>query len=196
MNKQKSNKIKLIYSQAHVNGWDRSPHLRILVRSNKSGTPDNERRLQLQIGTGKFRWRLFVSSWASYQNVFPATAGQRSRHASRQVRDARAVMHASIANLRFSLKSGEMFPAFPAHAHAAILRIWWEAHCQISKGSPYMGALWPNTLLTSCRWISFVITTLLVSRKLLSKWNINVNHCRKYVSCMIWEIVLYQIEID
>ena len=50
--------------------------------------------------------------WASYRirkiagahalgnagNVFPATAGKRSRHASRHVRDARAVMHARIAN--------------------------------------------------------------------------------------------------
>ena len=31
-------------------------------------------------------------------NVFPATAGKRSRHASRHVCDARAVMHAGIAN--------------------------------------------------------------------------------------------------
>ena len=31
-------------------------------------------------------------------NVFPVTAGERSRHASRHVRDARAVMHAGIAN--------------------------------------------------------------------------------------------------
>ena len=31
-------------------------------------------------------------------NVFPATGGKRSRHASRQVRDARAMMHAGIAN--------------------------------------------------------------------------------------------------
>ena len=31
-------------------------------------------------------------------NVFPVTAGKRSRHASRHVRDARAVMHAGIAN--------------------------------------------------------------------------------------------------
>ena len=31
-------------------------------------------------------------------NIFPATAGKRSRHASRHVRDARAVMHAGIAN--------------------------------------------------------------------------------------------------
>ena len=31
-------------------------------------------------------------------NVFPVTACKRSRHASRHVRDARAVMHAGIAN--------------------------------------------------------------------------------------------------
>ena len=31
-------------------------------------------------------------------NVFPVTAGERSRHASRHVHDARAVMHAGIAN--------------------------------------------------------------------------------------------------
>ena len=49
--------------------------------------------------------------WASYQiriiwlrmrqerrELFPATAGMRSRHAARHVRDARAVMHARIAN--------------------------------------------------------------------------------------------------
>ena len=56
--------------------------------------------------------------WASYQirkiadcactgnagNVFPATAGYRSRHASRHVRHARAVMHAGIDKKRFPLK--------------------------------------------------------------------------------------------
>ena len=31
-------------------------------------------------------------------NVFPVTAGKRSRHASRHVRHARAVMHSGIAN--------------------------------------------------------------------------------------------------
>ena len=38
-------------------------------------------------------------------NVFPVTAGKRSRHASRHVRDARAVIYAGIANYRFPLKS-------------------------------------------------------------------------------------------
>ena len=48
-------------------------------------------------------------------NVFPVTAGKRSRHASRHVRHARAVMHAGIANLRFPLKSaaGENVPGIP-----------------------------------------------------------------------------------
>ena len=48
-------------------------------------------------------------------NVFPVTAGKRSRHASRHVRHARAVMHAGIANLRYPLKSaaGENVPGIP-----------------------------------------------------------------------------------
>ena len=48
-------------------------------------------------------------------NVFPVTAGERSRHASRHVRHARAVMHAGIANQRFHLKSaaGENVPGIP-----------------------------------------------------------------------------------
>ena len=31
-------------------------------------------------------------------NVFPTTPGERSQHSSRHMRDARAVMHAGIAN--------------------------------------------------------------------------------------------------
>ena len=48
-------------------------------------------------------------------NVFPVTAGKRSRHASRHVRHARAVMHAGIANYRFPLKlaAGENVPVIP-----------------------------------------------------------------------------------
>ena len=48
-------------------------------------------------------------------NVFPVTAGKRSRHASRHVRHARAVMHAGIANYRFPLIStaGENVPGIP-----------------------------------------------------------------------------------
>ena len=70
-----------------------------------------------------------VMAWASCQirkiagahargnagNVFPVTTGKRSRHASRHVRHARAVMHAGIANLRFPLKmaAGKNFPGIP-----------------------------------------------------------------------------------
>ena len=58
--------------------------------------------------------------------VFPANGSKRSRHASRHMRNARATMHVGIANKRFPLKSvaGKTFPAFPAHAQHAILRIW------------------------------------------------------------------------
>ena len=51
-------------------------------------------------------------------------------HASRHARHTRAVMHAGIANYRLPLKSvaAKTFPAFPAHAQPAILRIWQEAH--------------------------------------------------------------------
>ena len=41
------------------------------------------------------------------------------------VRDARAVMHVGIANTRCA---GKMFPAFPADAQPAMLRIWQDAH--------------------------------------------------------------------
>ena len=48
-------------------------------------------------------------------NIFPATAGKQSRHASRHVRDARAVMHTGIANSRFPLNSaaGGNVPSIP-----------------------------------------------------------------------------------
>ena len=48
-------------------------------------------------------------------NVFPATAGKQSRHASRHVRDARVVMHAGIANSCFPLNSaaGGNVPGIP-----------------------------------------------------------------------------------
>ena len=80
---------------------------------------------------------MIVPPWASYQlrkiagcacvgnagNIYPATASKWPRHASRQVRDARAVMQAEIANWRFPLKS-VAGKTFPAHAQPTILRIW------------------------------------------------------------------------
>ena len=48
-------------------------------------------------------------------NVFLASLGQRSRQASRCVSDARAVMHAGVANWWFPLMSvaGKTFPGIP-----------------------------------------------------------------------------------
>ena len=48
------------------------------------------------------------------------TTSWRSRHASRHVRHARAVMHVRIANPRWRGKRSR----FPAHTQPAILRIW------------------------------------------------------------------------
>ena len=55
-------------------------------------------------------------------------ANWRSRHASRHVRHARAVMHVGIAKPRVA---GKTFPAFPAHAQPSILCIWQEAHWKL-----------------------------------------------------------------
>ena len=66
----------------------------------------------LQVCDLQWNWYVFFLLWASYQirkiggcacagnagNDFPATVGKRSRHASRHMRDARAVMHVGIAN--------------------------------------------------------------------------------------------------
>ena len=54
-------------------------------------------------------------------NVVPAIVRKRSQHASRYERDARAVMHAGIVNLRFSLVVRKTFPEFPAHAQQGLL---------------------------------------------------------------------------
>ena len=57
------------------------------------------------------------------------------RHPSGHVRDVRSVIHAGIANYRFPFKSlaGKAFPALPAHAQPAILRIWHDAHTAAFK---------------------------------------------------------------
>ena len=51
------------------------------------------------------------------------TTSERSRYASRHVRDAGAVMHVRIATV-----AGKTFTAFPTHAQPAILRIWQKAY--------------------------------------------------------------------
>ena len=57
------------------------------------------------------KWLTGCASTGNAGNVFPDTADMRSRHASRQVRHARAV----IANWRFTLKAlaGKNFPDIP-----------------------------------------------------------------------------------
>ena len=85
----------------------------------------------MRVNVSEMKGMTIVSStaWASCQmrkiagahapgtpgTFFPATACKRSRHASGHVRDARAVMHAGIANWRFPLKSagGENVPGIP-----------------------------------------------------------------------------------
>ena len=100
-------------------------------------------KLSIQITTDIYEMIVhFTHAWASYQirkfadcacagnagNVFPASAGWRSRHASRHVRDVRAVMSASLTSGFFEVSGGKNFPAFTAHAQPAILRIWQESH--------------------------------------------------------------------
>ena len=91
-------------------------------------------------------------------NVFPVTAGKRSRHASRHVRDARAVMHAGIANYRFPLKSaaGECIPGACATCNFTYLvrgpcrslqRFSWDMLIQINliiptPSPPQKNSLW------------------------------------------------------
>ena len=92
----------------------------------------------------------YVNLWVAHAPGMPGTfsppptskdtASYRSQHASRHVRDARAVMHVGIAN---PVGARKAFPAFPAHAQHATLRIWQEAHdlCQSFK--------WPRQPLNS-----------------------------------------------
>ena len=76
------------------------------------------------------------------------------------VHGARAVMHAAIANCRFHLKSvaGKTFPAFPAHAQPAILRIWQETHGDNKILVPYTWRINSKyylhfALYTDSRWL-------------------------------------------
>ena len=95
-------------------------------------------------------------------NVFPTTVGWWSRHASWHVRDARAVMHAGIANWRFHLNSvvGKTFPAFPAHAQPAILGIWQEAHDMIRGQIWYQITDMGSFMSFKVRWCSVSITAV------------------------------------
>ena len=67
---------------------------------------ENWPRYNRTIYGSKYMWMGFLPDTQNCEcacagnagNVFPVTAGKRSRHASRHVRHARAVMHAGIAN--------------------------------------------------------------------------------------------------
>ena len=105
-----------------------------------------------------------VLLWASYQirkiagcacagnagNVFPATAGKRSRHALRHVRThvPWCMLGSPTSGFLWSRWRGEPFPAFPAHAQHVIFRIWQEANVEdmdlfIPHGQ-YHGYSWPG----------------------------------------------------
>ena len=107
----------------------------------------------------RFKLSIFckAASWASYQiiktvgcacagnagNVFPATNFRGNRQlatpacitarASRTCRDA--------CRDRWPVVTGKTFPAIPAHAQPAILRIWQEAH---EQGCGHMLCQWSN----------------------------------------------------
>ena len=147
-----------------------------------SGIGDKYTTRSRQI-TFRFMDTLALSPWASCQirkivgcacagdagNVFPANAGYQSRHASGHVCDARAVMHAGIADKRFALKpvEGKTFPAFPAHAQPAILRIWQEAH--IKTGFSGMG------ISIMCRQLRTLATRWSNNNSVVSVWTKVVN---------------------
>ena len=56
--------------------------------------------------------------------------------------------------------AGKTFPAFPAHAQTAILRIWQETHCRMSSGwlmiLPYVIRVTQRNLITKpSGWLSY-----------------------------------------
>ena len=92
----------------------------------------------------KIQWRMSQTTWASYQirkivdcacagnagNIFPSTDFKWNRQlaipaciTARAWRTCRDACRDS-----YSVVVGKTFPAFPAHAQPAILRIWQEAH--------------------------------------------------------------------
>ena len=70
-------------------------HAVVIIQANGTG----KILLMLQCSCSFFLRKISGCACAGNAgNVFPATAGKRSRHASRHVRYARAVMHAGITN--------------------------------------------------------------------------------------------------
>ena len=96
-----------------INGWDAS-----LIDNSGTGLPMESRspewcicpqitRTLGQRASCQIRKIVGCACTGNAGSVFPATVGKRSRHASRHVRDARAEMHAGVANWRFPLSSRE-----------------------------------------------------------------------------------------
>ena len=135
--------------------------------------------------------------WASYQirkiagcacagnaGTFPPPqtskqiASLRFRHASRHMHHARAVMHVGIADPRWL---GKMFPAFPAHAHTAILRIWQEAHAGMVEYMPQnyqypvttSNATFRLSAMLKCLWNVWPLVINEIKLKIHSKLYVN-----------------------
>ena len=74
-------------------------------------------------------------------NVFPVAAGKRSRHASRHVRYARAVMHAGIAKKQFPSKSaaGENVPGIPGACATCHFAYLVRGPCRDQNPAYYLG---------------------------------------------------------
>ena len=83
----------------------------------------NNINIQLQWASCQIRK---IAGCACARNVFPATEGKRSRHASRHVRThvPWCTPGSLTSGFLWNRWRGEMFPAFPAHSQPAILRIW------------------------------------------------------------------------
>ena len=107
-------------------------------------------------------------------NVFPVTAGKRSRHASRHARHARAVMHAGIANKRFPLKSaaGENVPGIPGACATCnftyLVRGPWVRADSIRYTVMVVSGVWINQGPLLLTWINFDSNEYLLSIKV---WN-------------------------
>ena len=59
-----------------------------------------------------------------WRNVCAASAGKRSQHASRHVRDAREACRGPLPAVFFEVGGWENVPTFPVHAQPAIFSIW------------------------------------------------------------------------
>ena len=74
--------------------------------------------------------------------------------ASRTCRDACRYRYPAVS---FKSVAGKTFPAFAAHAQPAILRIWWETHCQVLRmRTPTMSARFHRNssyMVYNCRWV-------------------------------------------